>query len=91
MLKYAIAVAFLSAIVLGNDFSVFDREWNDQEEAFCVETCTKYCENCTEPVRCDPETEKKCGEKPLDPNLDATCSPDDICVPIECECKQYDV
>jgi len=87
MFKYVIAVAFLSSVALGN-FNPFDREWDEDAKAYCIEKCEDYCTNCTEPVRCG-EGEKKCGEKPIDPNM-SQCTPDDICVPEECECDYLD-
>ena len=84
MFKYVIAVAFLSSVALGN-FNPFDREWDEDAKAYCIEKCEDYCTNCTEPVRCG-EGQKKCGEKPIDPQM-SQCTPDDICVPEECECK----
>ena len=85
MFKYVIAVAFLSSVALGN-FNPFDREWDEDAKAYCIEKCEDYCTNCTEPVRCG-EGEKKCGEKPIDPQM-SQCTPDDICVPENCECKK---
>ena len=84
MFKYVFAVAFLSSVALGN-FNPFDREWDEDAKAYCIEKCEDYCTNCTEPVRCG-EGQKKCGEKPIDPQM-SQCTPDDICVPAECECK----
>ena len=96
MLKYGIAVAFLSYVALGDKINPFDRQdniydnsnteyWDADKQAFCVDDCKDYCNNCTEPVYCD-ETQKFCGKKPIDPQMHL-CSPDDICVPAECECK----
>ena len=85
MFKYVIAVAFLSSVALGN-FNPFDREWDEDAKAYCIEKCEDYCTNCTEPVRCG-EGQKKCGEKPIDPQM-SQCTPDDICVPENCECKK---
>jgi len=87
MFKYVIAVAFLSSVALGN-FNPFDREWDEDAKAYCIEKCEDYCTNCTEPVRCG-EGEKKCGEKPIDPQM-SQCTPDDICVPENCECDYLD-
>ena len=84
MLKFLIVVAFLSTTALGN-LNPFDREWDEDAKAYCIEKCEDYCTNCTEPVRCG-EGQRKCGEKPIDPTM-SQCSPDDICVPAECECK----
>ena len=84
MLRNVIAVFFLSSLAIGN-FDPFDRQWDEDKQALCVEKCEDYCHNCTEPVRCG-EGQRKCGEKPLDPQMHQ-CSPDDICVPEECECK----
>ena len=86
MFKYVIAVVFLSSVALGN-FNPFDREWDEDAKAYCIEKCEDYCTNCTEPVRCG-EGEKKCGEKPIDPQM-SQCTPDDICVPENCECKHF--
>jgi hypothetical protein len=94
MYKYVIAVAFLSYVALGDNISPFNRQaivsvsssWTGEE--FCTETCREYCENCTEPVRCN-EDQKKCGEKPIDVDM-KECSPDDICVPKDCECDYED-
>ena len=84
MLKYVIAVLFLSSIAFGN-YNQLDREYDEDAKAYCVEVCNNYCPNCTEPVRCG-EGFKKCGEKPIDPHM-SQCSTDDICVPDHCECK----
>ena len=84
MLKFLIVVAFLSTTALGN-LNPFDREWDEDAKAYCIEKCEDYCTNCTEPVRCG-EGQRKCGEKPIDPTM-SQCTPDDICVPAECECK----
>ena len=84
MLRNVIAVVFLSSLALGN-FNPFDREWDEDKQAVCIDKCEDYCHNCTEPVRCG-EGQRKCGEKPIDPQMHQ-CSPDDICVPAECECK----
>jgi len=94
MFKYVFAVALLSSVALGFE-SGFVREWTNAREwdadakAYCVDECKLYCGNCTEPKRCDPLTEKWCDYKPIDPDM-SQCSPDDICVPIECECD-YEV
>ena len=82
MQKYLIAVSILCSFALGQ----FDREWDEDAKTFCVNKCESYCVNCTEPARCDLDTEKKCGEKPVDPNM-SQCTPDDICVPKNCKCK----
>merc|ERR1711963_535408 len=87
MLKFLIVLAFLSTTALGN-LNPFDREWDEDAKAYCVEKCEDYCTNCTEPVRCG-EGQRKCGEKPIDPTM-SQCSPDDICVPAECECDYED-
>ena len=99
MLKYVIAVALLSYVALGDKISPFNRlstniydisntkYWNSEKVAFCENDCKDYCKDCVEPVRCD-DTERFCGRKPIDPNMHQ-CSPDDICVPKECECKLY--
>ena len=84
MLRNVIAVFFLSSLAIGN-FNPFDRQWDEDKQAVCVDKCEDYCHNCTEPVRCG-EGQRKCGEKPIDPQMHQ-CSPDDICVPEECECK----
>ncbi len=94
MFKYVIAVVLLSYVALGDKISPFDRLtydvsntkfWDTDKEAYCEHDCKDYCANCTEPVYCTSE-EKKCGEKPIDPTMHQ-CSPDDICVPKDCECK----
>jgi hypothetical protein len=94
MLKFGIAVALLSYVALGDKINPFDRAiydvsntlyWDADKLAYCEDDCKDYCKNCTEPTYCD-ETERKCGEHPIDPNMHQ-CSPDDICVPKECECK----
>ena len=84
MFKYVIAVAFISSVALSVNA---EGEWDEDAQAYCVQTCESYCENCTEPVRCG-EGEKKCGEQPIDPNM-SQCSTDDICVPDNCECKFF--
>ena len=85
MLKQIIAVAFLSSVALGQ-FNLFDRQWKEGDpREICWEVCNNYCPNCTEPVRCG-ENEKKCGEKPIDPNM-SQCPVDDVCVPDHCLCK----
>lgn len=84
MLKQIIAVAFLSSVALGQ-FNLFDRQWKEGDpREICWEVCNNYCPNCTEPVRCG-EGEKKCGEKPIDPNM-SQCPVDDVCVPDHCLC-----
>ena len=84
MFKYVIGVLFLSSIAFGNH-NVFDRAYDEDAKAYCVETCNDYCKNCTEPVRC-ADGFKKCGEQPIDPQM-SQCSTDDICVPEDCDCK----
>ena len=84
MFKYVIAVAFISSVALSVNA---EGEWDEDAQAYCVQTCESYCENCTEPARCG-EGEKKCGEQPIDPNM-SQCSTDDICVPDNCECKCF--
>ena len=84
MFKYVIAVAFVSSVALSVNAL---GEWDEDAQAYCVQTCESYCENCTEPERCG-EGEKKCGEQPIDPNM-SQCSTDDICVPDNCECKYF--
>jgi len=81
MIKYVIAVAFISSVALSVNA---EGEWDEDAQQYCVQTCESYCENCTEPARCG-EGEKKCGEQPIDPNM-SQCSTDDICVPDNCEC-----
>ena len=99
MLKYVIAVAFLSYVALGDNINPFDRssssltstsnvafddntgEWG----ALCNETCYEYCVDCKEPKRCG-DNETYCGTMPIDPNMHQ-CTPDEICVPEECQCK----
>ena len=85
MFKYAFAVALLSSVALGFD-SPLDRAWDEDSQSYCIDKCQNYCTNCTEPQRCDPETERKCGDKPINPTM-SQCTPDELCVPIECECK----
>ena len=85
MLKHIIAVAFLSSFALGQ-FNLFDRQWKpDDPREICEEKCNNYCPNCTEPIRCTAE-ENYCGKKGVDPEM-SQCTPDDICVPKDCQCK----
>ena len=85
MFKYVIDLAFFSSVA--HDISYpFDRKGDEHARVYCIEKCEDYCTNCTEPVRCG-EGEKKCGEKPIDPQM-SQCTPDDICVPENCECKK---
>ena len=51
----------------------------------CEQKCDNYCVECKEPVRCGAG-QKNCGKKPINP-LMSQCSPDDICVPEDCECQ----
>ena len=60
--------------------------WNEKLLPVCIDLCNKTCTNCTEPEKCDEATQRKCGEKQVD-LLNHLCSPEDKCIPKECECK----
>ena len=72
--------------------------WNEELQAKCKKSCEEFCNpNCTEsedpdcgpfiePVKCDDATQRKCGET-LPDLVNHQCFPDDICIPIECDCK----
>lgn len=86
MLKQIIAVAFLCSVASGQ-FGIFDREEyapNDVREV-CWQKCSTDCRNCTEPIYCDLTYQKYCGKRERDPDR-YICTPDDICVPKDCEC-----
>jgi len=97
MWKQIIALIFLSSVAFGqrgrpNPWESVDIDRADGDDPatgdareVCITTCTEICENCTDPILCNPNTQRKCGTEPVDPTK-PVCTPDDICVPIECEC-----
>ena len=87
MLKHLILGVVLCSITLG--VNPFNGEWDEDAKAYCIEKCEDYCDNCTEPIRCG-EGQKKCGQEPVDP-LISQCTPNDICVPENCDCKKYSI
>ena len=63
--------------------------FNEDLQAYCIQNCDRYCENCTEPNTCDFATEKWCKTLPVDPDMHH-CRGDDVCVPHDCLCKHHD-
>ena len=66
---------------------ILERQWEvgDKREN-CTKICAHSCQNCTEPIKCSDD-EHKCLHDESEVTND--CPPDDVCVPIGCQCRSY--
>lgn len=80
MLKQIIALAFVISVA----GATYHLQSGDTRE-HCEDVCYDQCKNCTEPYRCSEHGKKCCGSKDRDPEH-PICIPDEICVPLNCEC-----
>ena len=62
-----------------------ERQWEDGDaRQNCTRICTQSCQNCTEPITCS-NLEHKCPQDESEITND--CPPNDVCVPIGCQCR----
>ena len=66
-------------------WTVNERQWLPEDaRTNCSSKCNEECFACTLPKKCN-DNQIKCGEK--SPEVHPDCPPDEICVPIGCNCK----